>query len=267
MSSLNKARSKINSLNSLLKQGKPLAGVMAVYEAIQTYLSSSLMQSEKKEFAELVEDAVYKLNSNKELRELYPILLEYEPGKEKELMGYLREIIDTLQEEVTQAAQKSYAELEKKKQEDLKEAKGLINQEEKEKADTIFRRLEREFEGDLDLKIEIADIWLNAEEYQKAIEHLKQAYKDNPQSVHIFNRLGVALRKQGKVEDAEKAYQHALKLTPKDEYLHFNLGRLYLENKMWEKAIKSAENALSLNPEFKEAEKMQNFARKKLDET
>ncbi len=267
MSDLTKARRQINSLNSLLKQGKPLAAVTTMHDAIQTFLKSSLMQNEKKEFTKLVEDAVYRLNSNAELRELYPVLLEYEAGKEKELLGYLREIIDTLQEDITSSARESYAELERKKQKELEEARSLIQKEDIDKADALLRKLEREHEGDFELKIEIADIWLNAEQYNKAITHLKNAYKDNPSSVHVFNRLGMALRKLGRVEDSEKAYKQALNLCPKDEYLHFNLGRLYLENKAWDKAIKSAERAMSINPDFTEAEKMFNFARKKLDQS
>ncbi|MFP4658456.1 MAG: tetratricopeptide repeat protein, partial [Desulfonatronovibrionaceae bacterium] len=253
--------------NSLLKQGKPLAAVTAMHDAIQTFLKSSLMQNERKEFTQLVEDAVYRLNSNPHLRELYPVLLEYKPGKEKDLLQYLREIIDTLQEDITAAARESYAELEKRKQKDLQEGRELVQKKDVEKADAIFRKLEREHEGDFDLKIEIADIWLNAEEYTRAIDHLKNAYKENPSSVHIFNRLGMALRKLNRVEDAEKAYKQALKLGPGDEYLHFNLGRLYLENKMWDKAIKSAERALEINPDFTEAEKMYTFARKKIQQS
>ena len=265
MSNLRKARSQINSLNSLLKQGKPLAGVMAVNEAIQSYLRSSLMQSEKKEFQEMVENAVYKLNSNAQLRELYPVLLEYEPGKEKELLEYLRELIETLQENVTAQAKESFSDIEKRKKEALQEASDLIQAGNFEKADAVFRKLEREFEGDFELKIKIADILLDAEQYQKAIVHLKNAYKDNSSSVHVFNRLGMALRKLGRLDDAEKAYRQALKLCPKDEYLHFNLGRVYLENKSWEKAMHSAERAVSLNPDFNEAEKLRHFAQKKTE--
>jgi tetratricopeptide (TPR) repeat protein len=261
---LTKSRNQLNSVGTLLKQKKIQAAVIAMYEGLLGILRCKLMAREKKELAELIEKNVYILNNNQQLREVYPILLEYKPGNEKKLLSQLKEIIDVLQEDLANEAQKQLAELERKKQESLKKAKKLLEEKEIDQADRIFQQLIKEFDKDFKLKIDISDSLIDAEEYKKAIEYLKLAYKDNPQSVHIFNRLGMALRKLGRFAEAEKAYLQALKLNPKDEYLYFNIGRLYLESKDWEKAIQMAKKALELNPQFEQAQKMLSFVQKKL---
>ncbi|NCC60646.1 MAG: tetratricopeptide repeat protein, partial [Verrucomicrobiae bacterium] len=45
---------------------------------------------------------------------------------------------------------------------------------------------------------------------------------------------------------------------------YFNLGRVYLDMKMWKNAITAADRALAINPEFGEAKKMKLFATKQM---
>lgn len=49
--------------------------------------------------------------------------------------------------------------------------------------------------------------------------------------------------------------------------LYFNLGRLYIDWKRYDKAEKAAKIALNLNPEFIEAQKMLAFAKRKQENT
>ena len=53
-------------------------------------------------------------------------------------------------------------------------------------------------------------------------------------------------------------------MTQKDEYLYFNLGRLYYDWQKWDKMAAAAEKAAALNPNFAEARKLLAFAHKKL---
>ncbi len=261
---ITKARRNLNSVSSLLKQDKLLPAATAFHEGLATYLKGNLLQNEKKEFVDLLDRSLYLINNHPKIREIYPILLILEPGKEKSLLENLRELINALGSGMTDNAMESMKDLEKKKNQALTEAKKLLSEKEVEKAELLFRKLVRDYEKDFDLKIEIIDLLLNAQEYHKAIEYLKIAYKDNPGSVHIYNRLGMALRKLGKFEDAEKAYMQAVKIHPKDEYLHFNLGRLYIDMSEWAKARNSAEKSLKINPEFEQARKMYNFTSNKI---
>ncbi len=260
---LNKARKDLSNIPGLLKRDKILPALTSLQNGLKVYLKSNLMQSEKKEFQEMLDKALYALNTNSYLRQVYPVLLKLEAGKEKELLQNVRELVDILQEEMTSEAKESLEEMEKRKKEDLERARKLHGEGDKDKADALLHKLVREFDQDFDLKIDIADLLIDAEEYQKALDYLKLAYKDNPSSVHIYNRLGMALRKLGRLEDSEKAYSQAVKITPNDEYLHFNMGRLYMDMQKWSEAKRAAEKALSINPEFNQARKMLQYTQKK----
>jgi len=100
---------------------------------------------------------------------------------------------------------------------------------------------------------EMAETFLAAGLEHVAEELFLQAIDDTPQDVHLYNRLGVALRRQQKHERALECYQQALKINPKNEKVHFNLGVLYLDLGEKDKAQEAFEMALQLRPNFNEA--------------
>lgn len=114
-----------------------------------------------------------------------------------------------------------------------------------------------------ELKITVADLFLEFGKYDEALEYLKSAYADNPDSDHVFNKLGMTLRKSGRLEEAEKFYIQALERQTQDEFIYFNLGRVYLDMKRWKNAI-AADRALTINAELAEARKMKLYALKQM---
>jgi len=72
------------------------------------------------------------------------------------------------------------------------------------------------------------------------------------QDTFWYNRMGIALRKQGKWKEAILEYQEAIKLDSGDENLYFNLGKAYLEGKEYTYAMKYVNMALQLKPGRKE---------------
>ena len=70
------------------------------------------------------------------------------------------------------------------------------------------------------------------------------------------NRLGIALRKQGKFREAVAHYNHAIQINDQDENLYFNLGRCHLELGQNEEAIIALNHALNLNPGLEEARQL-----------
>lgn len=99
-----------------------------------------------------------------------------------------------------------------------------------------------------------ADIYLGKERIQDAEAVLNEILQIDPDSVNIFNSLGVLYRKKGDVEKALINYQKALTVHPDEPYIHFNIGRLYLEMELPEKAKTHFEQSLKLNPNFKDAD-------------
>jgi len=262
MSNLTQARKKLHSVPSLLRQNKVLAALHAFYDGLRLYLKQPLMKQEKKELAKIITDNVYYLNQNPKLREQYPILIEYKEGEEKAFLKTLKELLEVFQEEIHQTAREQLAELEKQKQDKLNQAKAELEERKIEQAEKIYAELIQKFKDDSKLKIAISDQLIANEYFEQAIKYLKEAYKQDPNSVDVFNRLGMSLRKLGRYEDAIKAYQHALKLDPQDEYLYFNLARVYLDQKDYAKAKEVVSKALKINPDFELAQKMLKFLEK-----
>ena len=64
--------------------------------------------------------------------------------------------------------------------------------------------------------------------YSKALGKLEQAYKTDRNNPDILNYLGFALRKTGKLKEAEKYYLAGLKIKPDHNGINEYLGELYV---------------------------------------
>lgn len=89
------------------------------------------------------------------------------------------------------------AAIEKHKSEQMSRGKNLMAGDKHKEAKTIFDRLILTYRDDTDLKAEIAELFLNHERYDSALEYLNQALDDYPESVHLYNRIAIVLRKLG----------------------------------------------------------------------
>ena len=105
-----------------------------------------------------------------------------------------------------------------------------------------------------DARAEMAETFLAAGLGQIAEELFLQAIDDAPQNVHLYNRLGVAYRRQQKHRQALDCYQQALELDPANEKVYFNLGVLYFDLEEKDKALEAFQVALKLRPDFTEAQ-------------
>ncbi|WP_419780632.1 tetratricopeptide repeat protein [Maridesulfovibrio sp.] len=261
---LTNARKKLATVPSLLKQQKAMPAVQAAYDAVLIMLKGGLMKAEREEFQELIDSTVHILNSDKKLREDYPLIINYAPGQEKPLLETLREILHELQKKVSDGAQQLLAAMEKRKADQLDKGQALLAEDKVSEAQKLFNALIREFKDDTELRAEIADKFIKSGLYNEALEYLEEALKNDPNAIFLYNRIGIVLRKMKDFEAAEKYYLRALKINQKDEYLYFNTGRLYYDWKKWSKMAIAAEKALAINPSFAEAEKMLKFAQKKI---
>jgi tetratricopeptide (TPR) repeat protein len=112
--------------------------------------------------------------------------------------------------------------------------------------------------------------------------------------IHLFNNLGIFLRKKGRWTDAIHEYQRALEIDPENDIIYYNLalahndgedfdnasacmrralrinpslhkndptisynaGMMFSKNKEYEEAIKFVDNALSIVPDYEPAKKL-----------
>jgi tetratricopeptide (TPR) repeat protein len=260
---LTKARSQINKVGTFLKQAKPLPAVSALYEAIGAVMRTQLMKSEKEEFTKLITDAVLLLNGDRNLRKIYPLILDYAPGGERELAETLMGVLGELQATAVEEAKDLIADKEQRIEKGLAEGKLLIETKRYDEARILLEKLAREFPHDSDLRARIAELFIGGELFEEAFTFLDEAIGLSPDQIRHYNRIGIVLRKLHKYEIAEKYFMRAVEYAKSDPNLYFNLGRVYLDWQRWEKAEKASRLALRLAPSFIEAQKLLNFSLKK----
>ncbi|MBI4667074.1 MAG: tetratricopeptide repeat protein [Nitrospinae bacterium] len=125
----------------------------------------------------------------------------------------------------------------------------------KEKADQALEMATRNAEHNPDIHTQIGEVYLAAGDDSKAADAFSHSI-DIFESVHVYNRLGIALRKKGQFDEALKVYQRAIKLEPENEVLYFNVGRLLMEQAFYRDAAEYFRKALDLDPEFAECKNM-----------
>jgi tetratricopeptide (TPR) repeat protein len=100
------------------------------------------------------------------------------------------------------------------------------------------------------------DIYLEREMHENAESVFNEIMQLNPDTINVYNSLGILYRRQNRIEDAIKLYEKAIKIDPNDENVHFNLGRAYLELNNTKRAKQCFHAALNINPEFDTARGM-----------
>lgn len=262
-----KARSQLANVSTFLKLGKPLPAVAEFCAALAVVIQNPLMKAEKEEFTRLIEDAVFKLATDKALMESYPIRLDFVPGEEKQLYDTLKMLLQELKNTAVDAAKGALGDMESKRASMLAQAQELLEKGEVDAAREILSRLAREIPDDSDLKATIADMFIRFGLYEDAYSYLDQAIDASPDQIHLYNRIAIVLRKLGKFDMAEKYFMRAVQFAKYDYNLYFNLGRVYVDWGKWDKAEKAAKMSLKLNEDFAEARKMLNYAIKKQGKT
>lgn len=100
------------------------------------------------------------------------------------------------------------------------------------------------------------DIFLEREMHENAESIFNEIMKLNPDTINVYNSLGILYRRQNRLEDSIKLYERAIKIDPNDENVHFNMGRAYLELNNSQMAKKCFMKALKINPNFDTAKGM-----------
>lgn len=94
-------------------------------------------------------------------------------------------------------------------------------------------------------------------EKDKAKEHFSEMAQNRElyteEHMHIFNELGITLRRNGMFAEAVSNYQKALDIDTNDQVLYFNMARAYKEWGNSSEALKSIQKAIKIDPEFAEA--------------
>jgi len=104
--------------------------------------------------------------------------------------------------------------------------------------------------------IRAADIHMSKENVEEAEEVLDEIKEINPNTVNIYNSLGVLYRKKNDFKKALFNYKKAIVIHPDRARIHYNIGRLYIEMKDPEAAKSYFLKALKLEPDFEDAKEV-----------
>ena len=115
-----------------------------------------------------------------------------------------------------------------------------------------YEKLDRPNEAERFLQ-KAADIYLSKEKVEDAEEILNDILQIRPDTINVYNSLGVLYRKKGDFKRALSSYEKAIKIHPGQPQIHYNTGRLWLELKKPEEAKKHFKKALEIDPSFTEA--------------
>lgn len=97
-------------------------------------------------------------------------------------------------------------------------------------------------------------------------EILREVIKANPDTVNVYNTMGILHRRRGNLVDALRWYGKALKVNPEDENIHYNIGRCHFEAGQYGEAVVNLDEALKLAPRFVDARRLRDAAVKKAAE-
>lgn len=264
MSDIVTIRRQVKQVPSMLRQSKMMPAVKAVAEALKLVLTTPLMKTEKDEFTESIREALDYLSDDANIRQLYPLAITYTPGEEKQTLAQLRELLGVVNEDAMAGVAEMAKRILEKKEAALAEGQRHLDAQEYDKARKVFHAISSEFADDADLKSRIGEKVLAAGQYEDAAQYFEGAVALDPGALHNYNRLAISLRKLGRFELAEEKYLIVLPLAPDDPSLLFNVGRLYAEWGKWDKACEFGDKAFALKPDFVEAQKLANFARKRM---
>lgn len=102
-----------------------------------------------------------------------------------------------------------------------------------------------------DLYLALGDIYMADYDLDKAIKSYCDAITLNPTDYRGYSKAGIALWEKDYLEEALVAYHKAVELNPENEYVHNNLGILYLDGLMnAEEALEYFEQAIELNSSY-----------------
>ncbi len=91
---------------------------------------------------------------------------------------------------------------------------------------------------------------------QEAERRLREGVQGNPRQYDLWNMLGVALRRQGRIEDGLKAFDQAIKLDPKNQGALLNKGNLLLDAKRGVEAAAIFGQLVRHNPKSHEFQRL-----------
>ena len=134
----------------------------------------------------------------------------------------------------------------------IKLAEELFKKGDLNKADNIYKDLFKYKVYNYDLLISCALFNKNINRYNLAKDLLNLSLRKYPKGIESYLLLSEIYSFERDFKAAENLLLVAEEIDKNNSFVHYRLGILYLTNKNYEKAIKSIDNAIFINPDKKE---------------
>lgn len=110
-----------------------------------------------------------------------------------------------------------------------------------------------EEDEDIDVEKYLAWEYVEAEQYEKAVDLYRQRVKANPENLEDRFGLAFALKGTGKLQEAAQAYRKAIEIDPDIASIHFNLANTLAEMNSIKEAVEEYRAAIALKPGYGKA--------------
>jgi len=117
---------------------------------------------------------------------------------------------------------------------------------------TAIKRNREQFIDDISY-LRAADEFLKADDFAGAERQCKKALELNPKNATVHSTLGVALARQGKLDEAIRHFTKAVRLEPSYADAHYSLGQAMAQQGKFDDAIRHFSAVLRLKPDNAEA--------------
>jgi tetratricopeptide (TPR) repeat protein len=106
-----------------------------------------------------------------------------------------------------------------------------------------------------------AEIYLEKQMDDYAELVLNEVVKLNPDTINVYNTLGIIYRQRGHYDKALAQYRKALKVHPDNESIYYNMGRIFFDTKRFAEAERILAKSLEINPDFNDGRELLNSVR------
>ncbi len=117
---------------------------------------------------------------------------------------------------------------------------------------TAIKNIREQFIDDISY-LRAADEFLKADDFAGAERQCRKALELNPKNATVHSTLGVALARQGKLDEAIRHFTEAVRLNPGDIDAHYSLGQAMARQGKPDEAIRHFSAVLRLKPDHAEA--------------
>lgn len=231
---------QLNRVKQKTARGEISAALIVFVEVLRKFMSTPMLQKDRKELTQEIDDLLYQLGSNPKFTQQFgPV--SFASGDYGPVVDYFVNLVQVETEGPETI---------------LGECEAMVKQGQVSEAVARALQVIKDNPIETDIHLDVADRLMKWERYAEAERVLHMLLGGNPESVPLINRLAMALRNQQKFTEAVTRYKQAIDLEPRDEGLYFNLAVVLAETRELEAAHKVLNMALAVKPGFERALKL-----------